>query len=146
MPVFRQRLVRFLLFLADLHSIPPEPGFDDPAAALDFARRAVELDPGNSMAVQSFGWARCRAGDWKGCIETLPEADSRHGAFLAIAHWHLDDRDQARAFFDRYSTWLDGYEKRWNPDVYPSPAMLRRVQAEAAELLGVPSPQPGRAR
>ena len=65
-------------------------------------------------------------------------------AFLAMAHWQTGDRARARDLLRSADIGLAGYEKRWKRHhVYPEPAMLRRVLAEAAALLGVNRPRRG---
>jgi tetratricopeptide (TPR) repeat protein len=49
--------------------------------------------------------------------------------YLAMAHWQLGEKDQARQWYDRAAGRL---ERR------PSDAELLRVQGEAAEVLGIP--------
>ena len=101
--------------LADTLTTAPE-GLRDPELALRLARRAVELTPDDTMCHQSLGWARYRAGDWKGCIESLEKTRSyaAEGDFFgAMALWHLGDEAKARDAFDRAETWLKGYEKKW---------------------------------
>ena len=137
-----------LYLLADSLSTAPE-GLRDPELALGLAEKALDLEPGNGMTWQSLGWARYRAGDWDGCIESLEKQDSYPGAgdfFAAMAHWRRGDRDKAREVFGRTDRWLAGYEKRWGGKVvYPYPSMLRRIRAEAAALLGVgPAPDESR--
>ncbi|MFO0950158.1 MAG: tetratricopeptide repeat protein, partial [Isosphaeraceae bacterium] len=139
-----RELAGILYRLADFYSIPPDGHPIEPEKALELARQAAELEPENDMALQSLGWAKFRAGDMRGCIEALEKTSylPKAGDFFAsMACWHLGDRTRARNLFDQHSNWLDGYENRWNPGTYPSPAMLRRLQAEAAALLGVESPR-----
>jgi hypothetical protein len=47
--------------------------------------------------------------------------------FLAMAHWQLDDKDQARTWYDKAVPWMDK-NKPQNED-------LRRFRAEAEDLL-----------
>ena len=125
-----------LYHLADLMTTGPDE-LRDPERALRFARRAVELKPGDGMCRQSLGWALYRAGDLRGCMEHLSERDFMTCAFLAMAHWRLGDKERARALYDVAERGLAGYEKRWKPGVYPTPTMLRRMRDEAAALLGM---------
>jgi tetratricopeptide (TPR) repeat protein len=52
--------------------------------------------------------------------------------FLALAHWRLGDREQARAWYDKAVAWMDKNK--------PEDGELKRYRAEAAELLGVKDP------
>ena len=133
-------------YVADLLSSAPD-GQRDPELALQFVRRALELKPDNEMSRQSLAWALYRSGDWKGCIDTIEKLKGKNESdfVLAMARWHLGNKNEARAAFDRGSDWLNGYEQRVErrkPGTYTLPpvAMLKRFQAEAATLLGVTSP------
>jgi tetratricopeptide (TPR) repeat protein len=133
-----------LVRLADALSTAPEE-IRDPGLALKLAEKAVALEPGSKLALQSLGRARYRAGDWKGCTEVLNKtADPQDvGFFGAMAYWRLDDQDQGRAWFEGADRWLDGYGKSYEEQLkegtvrYPPPSMSRRVRDEAASLLGV---------
>ena len=63
-----------------------------------------------------------------------------------MAHWRLGNENETRAVFDRGSEWLKGYEQRCEERkkqgtyTLPPVTMLKRLQAEAATLLGVMSP------
>jgi tetratricopeptide (TPR) repeat protein len=135
--------------IADLLTSAPE-GLRDPELALKLARRAVELKPGDGMRAQSLGWALYRAGDWKGSLELIQkQAKNLESHFvLAMAYWQLGEKTEAKARFDRANEWLKGYEQRCEQDlkqgaaVYPPPSLLKRFQAEAAALLGVPDTPP----
>ena len=71
-----------------------------------------------------------------------------------MALWQLGEKTEARANFDGASEWLKGYEQRCEESLkqgitqIPLPVQLKRLQAEAAALLGVtlptvePAPEP----
>jgi hypothetical protein len=127
--------------LADfLSSAPVE--LRAPDLALKLARRCHANAPGNAMYGQSLGWALYRVGDWKGCLETLEKNANDEKAFvLAMAHWRLGNKAEAKAHLARGSDWLKGYEQRVKQDEekgvedHPSPSMLKRFQAEAAAMI-----------
>jgi tetratricopeptide (TPR) repeat protein len=135
--------------LAELLSTTRVVGARDSDLALKVARRALEkADRPNliGLARQTLGWAQYRAGDWKGCIESLEMVQDyqRDGDyFAAMAHWQLGDEAEARTLFHKSDMWLPDYERRWTANerrgvlTHPEPAMLRRIRAEAAALLGV---------
>jgi hypothetical protein len=50
--------------------------------------------------------------------------------FLAMAHWQLGEKDEARKYYDKAVAWMDKNK--------PDDEELRRFRAEAAALLGVP--------
>ncbi|WZP00844.1 serine/threonine-protein kinase [Isosphaeraceae bacterium EP7] len=137
-PKHRDQLSKFLSLLADLHSEDTRGPMYAPEEALKLARRAVEVDPIQGLGQQSLGWARYRAGNWKGCIESLEKQPDyqRAGDFIAaMAYWHLGDRAKAREVFTRTEEWLARYERHWKPGIYPTSAMLRRFRSEAESLL-----------
>jgi tetratricopeptide (TPR) repeat protein len=137
--------------IADILTTAPAP-LRDPELALKVARRAVELKPGEAMCMQSLGWALYRCGDWKGCIEILKSiAVERPGTdeqrfVSAMAYWQLGEKTEARANFDSASEWLKGYEQKCDETrkkyrkMYPPVSLEKRLQAEAAALLGVTLP------
>jgi hypothetical protein len=63
----------------------------------------------------------------------------RHGGdacdffFLAMAHWQLGQKEEARNWFDKAVEWMDMNHSK-NEE-------LRRFRTEAAELLGISEPQ-----
>jgi hypothetical protein len=80
--------------------------------------------------------ARFRAGNWKESIDALQKSkdlrkgvDGVDGFFLAMAHWHLGNKDEARTSYDRAAEWMDKNK--------PGDEELRRFRAEATVLLGI---------
>lgn len=55
--------------------------------------------------------------------------DSNDWFVLAMAHWRLGDKDEARRRFDQAVRWMDKNQ--------PTGRDLGRFRAEAARLLGV---------
>jgi hypothetical protein len=88
---------------------------------------------------------RYQNGDWKGAkadlekaIELRPRSKSDFwdfwnqagdAFFLAMAHWKLDEKDEARRWYDKAVEWM---KKHLGNTRY-----LERYRAEAAELLGL---------
>jgi tetratricopeptide (TPR) repeat protein len=115
----------------------------DPGLALTLAKKAVELEPKNGAYLNTLGVACYRTGDWNGAITALEKSmelgqggDSSDWFFLAMAHWHLGEKDAARESYDRAVTWMEKHAPR-NEE-------LIGFRAEAAELLGVnEKKQPG---
>ena len=114
----------------------PAPEFRNPDRAVSLAKEAVELAPEGGDCWRTLGVARYRANDWKGSVAALKKAtelrsggDSAEWLLLAMAHWQLGDKQQARSWYDRAIRWMD--EKQ------PRDEKLRRWRAEAGALLGV---------
>jgi eukaryotic-like serine/threonine-protein kinase len=108
----------------------------DSKQAVELAKKAVELAPKQGDAWNTLGVAQYRASDWKAAIETLTRSmELRSGGgstdwfFLAMAHWQLGDKLQARSWFDRAIPWMDKNQ--------PKNEELIRFRAEAAALLEV---------
>jgi serine/threonine protein kinase/Tfp pilus assembly protein PilF len=111
------------------------PAHRDPDLAVELAKKAVESDPQSSSCRNTLGVARYRAGDWKQAISDLEQSVSlgKGGTgydwfFLAMAHWQLGEKDEARKWYSRAVQWMDKYQ--------PANEELRRFRAEAEELLG----------
>jgi tetratricopeptide (TPR) repeat protein len=121
--------------LAWLLATCPTPQARDASRAVALARRAIERapDPRSQRALQNtLGVALYRAGDWEAARDALGKSRSPINVgsfFLAMAHWQLGDRDQARAWYDKAVAWMDQYA--------PRDEQLLRFRAEAAALLGL---------
>jgi hypothetical protein len=108
----------------------------DPERAVALAKKAVELAPDVATYWNTLGAAHYRAGNWKDAVAALDKSmelrnggDSFDWFFLAMAHWQLGHKEEARKWFDKA---VERMEKN-----RPSDEELRRFRAEAAELLGV---------
>jgi serine/threonine protein kinase/tetratricopeptide (TPR) repeat protein len=113
----------------------PDPKFRNPAEAVALATKAVETRPVVFGFYDTLGVAQYRAGNWKAAIESLDTSINRHGGgdsvdflFLAMAHWQLDEKEEARRWYDKAIEWI-----KQNPT---EDEELKRFHAEAAELLG----------
>jgi tetratricopeptide (TPR) repeat protein len=114
----------------------PEARLRDPARARAAATKAVELQPKDARFWQSLGWAEYQTGNWQAAIRALDKVkelgspgDSLEWFPLAMAHWKLGHKDEARRWYDRAVEWMDKNN--------PRGPLLRRTRAEAAELLGI---------
>jgi hypothetical protein len=82
-----------------------------------------------------------RAGDWQAAITALSKSNELLGGkmlsfnafFLAMAHWQKGEKEHARRWYDKATDWM---EKNGPKDLE-----LVRFRAEAADLLGLGSPQ-----
>jgi serine/threonine protein kinase/tetratricopeptide (TPR) repeat protein len=125
--------------LANVLANGADPKLRDAAEAVKLARKAVELAPRYDLYWQSLGWALYRADAWKDSIEAFHKSmelqedpkggDSYQWFGLAVAHWHLGNKEEARKWHDRAVQWMDKND--------PKSDELRRFRAEAAELLGI---------
>jgi serine/threonine protein kinase/tetratricopeptide (TPR) repeat protein len=114
----------------------------DPKRALELAKELVEATPKEGGRWNTLGVAYYRAGDWKGAIAALEKAEELargkslgyNAVFLAMAHWQLGEKDKARQWYDRAVGWME--ENKSN-----DPELLQ-FRAEAAQLLGLPPPDP----
>jgi serine/threonine protein kinase len=115
----------------------PDTSLRDPKRAVELAKDAVALAPRSARSWQALGWARYRTGAWKDSIAALEKSielredggDSFQWFFLAMAHWQVGNKEQARKWHDRAVEWADKNQ--------PADAQLLRFRAEAAELLGL---------
>jgi len=120
--------------LAWILATGPDPKFRNPARAVQLAKKAVELEPKQGMWWKTLGAAQFRAGDWTATIEAMNKSmEFRKGGdafdwfFLAMAHWKLDQKEEARKWYAQAVGWTEKNQ--------PNSEELRRFRAEAAELL-----------
>ena len=114
----------------------PSPGLRDPQLALGLAKKAVEQAPQVGSYWKTLGLARYRAGDgschrvlWRSPCSSCAGGDAAVWFFLAMAHWQLGEKNQARRWYDRA---VDTCERNQSQD-----NELRRFRAEAATQLGI---------
>jgi tetratricopeptide (TPR) repeat protein len=114
----------------------PAAELRDPKRAVALAKRAVELSPKSRLIWNTLGVAQYRAGDYRAAVVALEKScglseggDSFDWFFLAMAHWRLGEREQARTWYDQAVARMDKHR--------PQSEELIRFRAEAAELLGV---------
>jgi serine/threonine protein kinase/Flp pilus assembly protein TadD len=108
----------------------------DPRLAVEEAKKAVALAPKEGGYWNTLGVAQYRAGDWKAALGALRRSmdlqkggDSRDWFFLAMAHWQLGDKGQARQWYAQAVREMAKHD--------PKNEELRRFRTEAAQLLGV---------
>jgi serine/threonine-protein kinase len=126
-PAVNNELARFLATV-------PEPRLRDAALAVRLAQKAVTARPQLGDYRNTLGVAHYRNGDDKAAVAELQTAmrlkaggESFDWFFLAMAHWRLGERDQARAWFDQAVEWMYQHQ--------PDNDELRRFRAEAKALL-----------
>jgi tetratricopeptide (TPR) repeat protein len=131
--------------LAWLLATAPEAKYRDAPRAVELARRAVKRDPRKGNPWGTLGVACYRNGDWKAAAEALsrstrlnPTGHASHFFFLAMAHWRLGEKGQARTWYDRGVAWMEKNS--------PKDEELKRFRAEAEGLLGIKNAQPATER
>jgi hypothetical protein len=83
------------------------------------------------------GWGRYRLGAWKDSINALNKSielqkdggDPAQWLFLAMAHQRLDNKAEARRWYDRALQWMEKNA--------PKDEELQRFRTEAEEVLGI---------
>jgi tetratricopeptide (TPR) repeat protein len=130
----------------------PDRKCRDPREALELAKRGLELE-GHAGWWQTVGWAHYRLGAWRESIAALEKsielnkggalADARAETadlwlFLAMAHWQLGHREQARQWYDRAAQWIDKHRGELDRNNGTRLAAdVCSIRAEAAELMGI---------
>jgi eukaryotic-like serine/threonine-protein kinase len=112
------------------------PQTRDPDRPVQLAQLVVELAPDEGRYRNTLGVAYYRLGDWKEARAALEKSmEQRQGGdsfdwfFLAMAHWQLGDKEDARKRWDQAVQWMEKNA--------PQNEELRRLRAEAAQLLGI---------
>jgi hypothetical protein len=112
----------------------PGLGDRDTARAIQLAEQAVTLEPESATYWNTLGIAYFRAHDWNSAIHALGHATelgeggtSFDHFFLAMAWWQQGDKEQARHWYWRGSSWMEEH----NPDH----EALVRFREEATALL-----------
>jgi tetratricopeptide (TPR) repeat protein/serine/threonine protein kinase len=114
-----------------------DPKLRNPHRALELAKKATALAPKSAVSWQVMGWAYFRTGEWNAAVEALDKSielqtgggDAFRWFFLAMAQWKLNNKDEARKRYEQAVGWVQEHA--------PNNEELRRVRAEAAELLAV---------
>jgi hypothetical protein len=112
----------------------------DPRAAVEHARRAVELEPKQGNYWNTLGVAYCRDGQWDLAKDALNQSmklrgdgDSFDWFFLALVDFKQGHKAQAQAWFEKAVNWHEQFS--------PDDEELRRFHVEVARELGVPEPR-----
>jgi CubicO group peptidase (beta-lactamase class C family)/Flp pilus assembly protein TadD len=132
-PFVANRLAWLLATHADLK-------IRNPHQSLQLAKRAVEFDPNSSDFRNTLGAAQYRVGAWQAAVVALEKATRQRRQqgsnwspdglfFLAMAHWRLEQKDQARQVYSQGVQQMNATQ--------PDNRDLHRFRAEAAELLGI---------
>jgi hypothetical protein len=110
---------------------------------LPLARKAVELEPDNSMYRNTLGVVLYRVGRYRDaidCLERNSKDDSEFfafdGYFLAMSYHRLGNSTVARSWFERSNAWVQ--EQTYLPADWS--AELAAIRPEVTDLLGIKSP------
>src|SRR5262249_3969484 len=112
-----------------------EAKFRDTRRALELAKKAIEQAPPDAASWNTLGVAEYRADNRKAALAALVKAtELRRGSsynwfFLAMTHWRLGEKAEARKAYDQAVQWMDESD--------PKNALLHRFRTEAAELLEI---------
>src|SRR5262249_22308539 len=125
--------------LASLLATAADTKLRDGAEAVKLARQSVKLAPNDAAAWQALGWAHYSTGACKDSIEAFHKSmdlqqdpkggDSGQWFGLAVAHWQLGQREEARSWYGKAVQWMEKNA--------PQDEQSRRFRAEAAEVLGI---------
>jgi serine/threonine protein kinase/tetratricopeptide (TPR) repeat protein len=115
----------------------PHSGIEQFEEAVELAKKAVNSFPEAGNYWGTLGIAHYRAKQWKDSLNAFQKAVKlRNGGgsydwfFLAMAHWRLGEKQEARKWYDRAIRGMA-------PNA-PHGAELIRVRDEATQLLGIP--------
>jgi serine/threonine protein kinase len=94
-----------------------DPSFRDPARAVSLAEKTVKQFPQSGNYWNTLGITQYRAGQWRESITSLDKAMAlRNGGesidwlFLAMAHWQLGEKEEARKWYDKAANELKKFE------------------------------------
>ena len=118
------------------------PMFRDPPRAVELAKEIIQNAPKLANKWETLGVAYYRAGGWQDAIAALEKSENLapqrpaggRSFFLAMAHWQLGHKDQARQWYGKGVQWMETRPAAGE--------QARRFRAEAARLLGESGPNP----
>src|SRR5262249_28855967 len=120
-----------------------DPKYRDPVQALQMAKKAVELAPREASYRTALGIAHIRAGEGQAALRALKKAmklseggDGSDWFFVAMAHWQLGNKPEARRWYDRAVAWLENYKEAIARNKRQLD-LFHRIAAETAKLLEV---------
>ena len=136
-PEYRQTLALNRNNFAWMLATDAEPKHRDSGRAVELAKKAVELATEERYVLEHARRGLLPRGRLEGGDRGPDEVDGTpqgsatafDGFFLAMAHWQLGDKPQARSWYDKAVSWMEKNQ--------PKNEELIRFRAEAAALLGV---------
>jgi serine/threonine protein kinase/tetratricopeptide (TPR) repeat protein len=121
--------------LAFVLATSPDPKFRDAKRAVKLAQQAVRRRP-NANNWGILGTAQYRAGDWNAAIAALKKSMELHARVdeeeclvLAMAHWQLGKKVEARQWYDKGVAWMEKNNSKSEQTI--------RLRAEAEALLAM---------
>ena len=112
----------------------PYSPFRESGEGIQIAKLAIETEPQVADYWNTLGVAQYRAGKMDAAIEALDKAvvlregaDGFDGFFLAMAHWQLDHKAEARNWYNQAIGWMEENK--------PDDLELLRLRSEAATLI-----------
>jgi Flp pilus assembly protein TadD len=130
--------------LARLLATCPEAKIRNPKRALELAQKVVKAAPKEGAYWNTLGVAQYRNGHWKEAISASTRSmellngqlESLNDLFLAMAHWQLGQKEEARQWYCRAVHWMIKHPQ----DFVNNPGQRKFLDlycAEAEELLGM---------
>jgi tetratricopeptide (TPR) repeat protein len=120
----------------------PDPRLSDYKRALELTKRAVEQGPDSGYIWNTLGLAHYRNGNWREAVATLEKSmqqgeggDSFDRVLLAMAHWQLGNKDEARRWYSSAVRWMEENEQHALDEWLRED--LARFHDEAAQVLGM---------
>ena len=109
----------------------------DAKQAVELARKATEIAPGEGLFWNTLGAAYFRAGNWQECIKTLQKSmqlrkggDGFDWLFLAMASHHLGMPNEANQWLNKAVQWITLIEQ----GKYPSPLLEIQWQSQRRQV------------
>jgi serine/threonine protein kinase/Tfp pilus assembly protein PilF len=116
--------------------VSADPGLRDAARGVQLATEVAERAPKDGNNWNTLGVAYYRAGDWKKALATLEKSAELRGGgdsfdwfFLAMTHWQLGHKDEARRWYDKAVAWMEKNR--------PQDQEFLQFRGEAAKLLEI---------
>jgi tetratricopeptide (TPR) repeat protein len=116
--------------------VSADPKLRDPARGIVLAQEVVEKAPKDGNLRNTLGVAYYRAGDWERALIALEKSaelraggDSFDWFFLAMTHWQLGHKEEARQWYDKAVAWMEKNR--------PQDTEFLQFRGEAAQLLEI---------
>ena len=91
-----------------------DPKLRDPARAIEFAAKAVAIEPRNPQYWRILGVAQYRTGKWRGALDSFDKSmflqnggEGLDWYYASMAHWQLGEKDRARELFRKAEAWRE---------------------------------------